>query len=68
MMFESVQWRNELLQKIGAYGASDPKLLEIAGTICAKQSLSPTQQQYAADFELKVTGEHPNSLWGALRL
>ena len=60
--------QSELLQKIGAYGAADPKLLEIAASICAKRPLSPEQQQYVLEFESRVAGEHPHSLWGALRL
>jgi len=65
---DGARLQSELLQKIGAYGASDPKLLEIAASICAKRPLSSEQQQYVADFEAQLAGEHPHSLWGPLRL
>ena len=60
--------QSELLQKIGAYGTSDPRLLEIAASLCAKRPLSPEQQQYVLEFEARIAGEHPHSLWGSLRL
>lgn len=68
MTFEdTTQWESELLQKIGAYGASDPELLHIAASICKKQQLSAKQLQYVAAFEAKLRGELPHSQWGSLQ-
>lgn len=54
---DTPQWRSDLLQKIGAYGVSDPGLLEIAGAICRQQPLTEDQRRYARDFEARLDGD-----------
>lgn len=52
--FDSPQWRNDLLRKIGCYGVSDLQLLEIAGVICSRQTLTDEQRRYACNFEAQL--------------
>lgn len=56
---DTPQWRNDLLQKIGGYGFSDPQLLAVAGAICAKQALTDQQRRYAVEFEARL-GDEPS--------
>lgn len=55
---DTPQWRGSLLPKIGAYGVSDPRLMDIAAAICSKQPLSEAQQLYAREFEARLEDSH----------
>lgn len=51
---DTPEWRVDLLRKIGGYGASDPRLLDIAAAICGKRPLTDDQRQYAIEFEARL--------------
>ncbi|MGJ7523675.1 hypothetical protein ACSFA0_24585 [Variovorax sp. LT1P1] len=56
---DTPQWREELLQKIGCYGVSDLRLLNIAASICAHEPLTDEQKRYARSFEARL-GDWPS--------
>lgn len=61
---DTEEWRSELLRKIGGYGVSDRRLLEIAAAICRKELLTEEQRLYAVAFEERL--QDPYSVRGQL--